>query len=249
MSTLCEDEETQKKGVVVVANVLDLPDGDTKFHRALLWRLNVVGSFPSTLLSELASTARPTTQVRIRTHNGTSSLPRVTIAYHDLPFAEDGGILLANHMKWLEKRSKKEAYLRRYPPIEGAVDLPSKHDVLWGKGKQIVGYPGNRLFHELVEAYGDQYNQLSKDGKTKLASLIIADIHEYSGRFLKLDNESGMWVEVSALEAREKVTHRFRRNRAVGLNGGSTHFKEPSVAWTTKETGGCKRSRMMFSGS
>eukprot|EP00980_Cylindrotheca_fusiformis_P019587 scaffold6795_cov110-Cylindrotheca_fusiformis.AAC.4 len=245
MSTLCEDEETQKKGVVVVANVLGLSDGHEKCHRRL----------PSLLLSELASAARPITQVRIRTHNGelTDCLNRLMsfgIPVQELPFGDDGVVLLANHFKWLERRRKKEAYLSANPSIEGAVDLPSNHDVLWGKGKHIVGHPGNRLLHELVEAYSDQYNQLSKSGKTKLADKIISAVHGYSGRFLKLDNESGMWVEVSNLEAKEKVTHRFRRNRAIFLEGGSTHSKEPTVALTTKETDdGSKLSRMMFSGS
>eukprot|EP00980_Cylindrotheca_fusiformis_P019586 scaffold6795_cov110-Cylindrotheca_fusiformis.AAC.3 len=295
MSTLCDDEETQKKGVVVVANVVGLSDRHEKCHLALLWRLNAVDQalpfrlgclhycynsssrLSSMLLSRLASVARPRVQVRIRTHNGTSSLSCHHIMYsfssrnllpgshtdclhklmsfgipvQELPFTDDGDILQASHIKWLEKRRKKEAYLRWNSPIDGAVDLPSNHDVLWGRGKQIFGHPGNRLLHELVEAYDGQYNGRSKDGKTQVADQIIAVVHGYSGRFLKTDHESGMWIEVSQLEAREKVTHRFRRNRAVVQKGGaSTHSNEPIVAWTSKDKdGGSKRSRMMFNGS
>eukprot|EP00980_Cylindrotheca_fusiformis_P030634 scaffold25143_cov142-Cylindrotheca_fusiformis.AAC.1 len=172
------------------------------------------------------------------------------IPVQDFPFSRDGESLLANHSKFLEKCKKKEAYLRKNPPIEGAVDLPSNHDVLWGRGKQIVRHPGNRLLHELVEAYDQQYNRLSKDGKTKLAEQIVTVVHGYSGRFLKNDKESGMWVAVSNLEAREKVAHRFRRNRAIGLKGGSTDYNEPGQARMNKGTdGGGKRPRMMFNGS
>eukprot|EP00980_Cylindrotheca_fusiformis_P029144 scaffold22737_cov120-Cylindrotheca_fusiformis.AAC.7 len=275
ISTLIEDEETQKKGFIVVSNVTGLSDRYQKCHRKLAMRLLALGTyqplrlgclhyyssnanslFGAMLLSVLASATRAVIRVRIRTHYGSHTewlykLMSFGIPIQEFPFTENGGIELANHVKWLEKRRKKEAYLSRNPPIEGAVDLPSNHDVLWGRGKQIFRHLGNRLLHELVEAYDNQYNQRSKDGKTKVADQIVAVIHGYSGRFMKFDDECGMWVEVSNSEAREKVTHRFRRNRAViGLKEGSTRFNEPIVVRSSKETdGGGKRSRMMFKGS
>eukprot|EP00980_Cylindrotheca_fusiformis_P012836 scaffold3169_cov107-Cylindrotheca_fusiformis.AAC.6 len=134
--------------------------------------------------------------------------------------------------------------------IKGAVDLPSKHDVLLGRGKHIFQHAGNRLLHELVATYFNQYDRLPKDGKTNLADQVVRVVYGYSGRFLKFDNESGMWIEVSNLEAREKVTHRFRHNRALSLKGGSTHSSEPVVVKSSEEAdGGGKRSRMMFHGS
>eukprot|EP00980_Cylindrotheca_fusiformis_P012838 scaffold3169_cov107-Cylindrotheca_fusiformis.AAC.8 len=294
ISTLMEDEETQKKGFIVVSNVTGLADRHEKCHRKLAMRLLALGTyqplrlgclhyyssnanslFGAMLLSVLASATRAVIRVRIRTHYGTfstrkrppyvpSDLTVLSLGSHneflyklmsfgipvqEFPFPQEGVVKLANHVKWLEKRRKKEFYLGRNPPIEGAVDLPSKHDVLLGRGKQIFRHPGNRLLHELVEAYFNQYDRLSKDGKTKLADQIVSIVQGYSGRFFKLDKESGMWVEVSSLEAREKVTHRFRHSRALGLKGGSTHSCESIASWTNKGTdGGGKRSRIMFSG-
>eukprot|EP00980_Cylindrotheca_fusiformis_P002556 scaffold607_cov109-Cylindrotheca_fusiformis.AAC.2 len=266
VSTLSEDEETQKKGVVVVLSMSGLSDRHEKCHRTLLRRLTMIAqavpyrfvclhycynsssSFPLALLSILALAANSLIRVRMRTHKGSLSeclykLMSFGIPVQEFPFTEDGGIQLASHEKWLEKRRKKESYLSMHPQIQGAVDLPSKYDVLWGRGKHIFRHPGNRLLHELVETYYDQYNQLSREGKTNLADQVVAVVHGYSGRFMKPDNESGMWVEASNMEAREKVSHKFRHSRAVSLKGVYRISTEPIAA------GGGKRSRMMFNGS
>eukprot|EP00980_Cylindrotheca_fusiformis_P002891 scaffold675_cov103-Cylindrotheca_fusiformis.AAC.2 len=212
MSTLAEDEETQKKGVVFVSNRASLSERLTQCHRASI--------------SEALAIAQ------------------------EFPFTEDGCIKLTNHFIWLKKRRKKEAYLSRNPLTKGAVDLPSKHDVLLGRGKHISRHAGNRLLHELVATYYNEYNRLPKDGKTNLADQVVGVVHGYAGRFLKFDNESAMWIEVSNLEAREKVAHRFRHNRALSLKGDSTQSLEQIVGKPSEETdGGGKRSRIMFDGS
>eukprot|EP00980_Cylindrotheca_fusiformis_P017567 scaffold5516_cov105-Cylindrotheca_fusiformis.AAC.1 len=271
MSTLSEDEETQKMGVVCVLNMSGVSERHKKHHRELLWRLTVIGQFlplrvgclhccctsssdfTSALLSIVASAANPIVRVRTRIHNGSHTeclykLVSFGIPIEEFPFTADGGVQLTNHAEWMGKRRKKEAYLRKYPPIEGAVDLPSNNDVLWGRKNHIYRHPGNRILRELVESYDDEYNRLSRDGKTKLADRIVSVVQGLCGRFLKLDKESGMWVVVPDSEAREKVTHRFRRNREWALKrGGCRHSIKPIVARSTDRDR--KRPRMMFNGS
>eukprot|EP00980_Cylindrotheca_fusiformis_P017568 scaffold5516_cov105-Cylindrotheca_fusiformis.AAC.2 len=280
MSTLSEDEETQKMGIVGVLNMLGLSERHEKHHRELLWRLTAIGQvlpsrleclhccgitsnrLTSALLLIIATGANPTLRVRMRIHYGTYSSPYRSSVFPSLkesflgshtewlyklmsfgipvdkfPFKADGGVQLANQVAWMRKRRKKEAYLLKYPRIEGAVDLPSNNDVLWGRGKQIYWHPGNRVLRELVETYEDEYNGLSRDDKTKLTHRIVSVVHGFSGRFLKPDKESGMWMEVSDSEAREKVAHRFRRNRELALK---------SARATDRDR---KRPRMMFDGS
>eukprot|EP00980_Cylindrotheca_fusiformis_P031288 scaffold26125_cov162-Cylindrotheca_fusiformis.AAC.1 len=261
MSTLSEDEETQKKGIVIVSYSMGMSDHIDQNHRKLIWSSSLLAqSFPlrlaclhccynfsSPLLPVIAFMANSMIRVRIRMHRGSHSecqykLMSFGIPIKVFPVTLDGSLQLANHVKWIEKRRKKEAYLNKNLPIEGAVDLPSNHDVLLGRGKHIFGHPGNRLWQELVATYYDQYDQVPKDDKTKLADQIVDIVRGYSGRFRKLDNESGMWVEASRLEARDKVTHRFRQNRKSGLKGGSTHSNEPAVTKTRKDSdGGGKR--------
>eukprot|EP00980_Cylindrotheca_fusiformis_P029224 scaffold22759_cov98-Cylindrotheca_fusiformis.AAC.1 len=273
LSTLSEDEETQKKGVVGVLNMSGLSEFHEEHHRELLSRLTVIGqvlplrvaclhccdtsssSLTSTLLSIVASAANPILRVRMRTHYGSHpeclyKLVSFGIPVEEFPFTADGGVRLTNHVKWIGKRRKKEAYLHKYPPIEGAVDIPSNSDVLWGRGNQIYQHPGNCILRELVETYHDEYNALWKHGKTDLAHRIVSVVHGFSGRFLKLDKESGMWVEVSDSDAREKVAHRFRRNRELALKKGCNNSIKPPVASSSKETDrDRKRPRKMFNGS
>jgi hypothetical protein len=135
------------------------------------------------------------------------------IPLQGFPVAIGGGLQLANHVKWMKRRRKKEAYLSKNPSLEGAVDLPSKSDVLLGRGSPFNLHPGNRLLHEIVESYYEQYCDVPRHGKTRLAQGLVDMVHKYSGHFLKQDVESGMWVEVSNIEARNKVNHSFRRKR------------------------------------
>jgi hypothetical protein len=135
------------------------------------------------------------------------------IPLQGFPVAIGGELQLVNHEKWMERRRKKEAYLSKNPPLEGAVDLSSKTDVLLGRGRPFNLHPGNRLLHEIVENHYEQYNDVPRDGKTRLAQEIVDMVHKYSGKFLKQDVKSGMWVEVSNIEARNKVNHSFRRKR------------------------------------
>eukprot|EP00980_Cylindrotheca_fusiformis_P029140 scaffold22737_cov120-Cylindrotheca_fusiformis.AAC.3 len=267
MSALSEDEETQKKGFIFVWNRIGISGRHEYFRRALaLGILEIFQVLPirmaclhycynssSPVLAVLASAAKSIIRVRVRTHRGSHTeclyeLGSFGIPVQEFPFAEDGCIQLANQIQWLERRRKKETYLSKHPQIIGAVDLPSKHDVLLGRGKHR--HPGNRLLHELVESYYDQYNHLPREGRSNLAHQLVAVVHGYSGRFLKFDNESGMWVEVSSVEAREKVTHRFRHSRALDMKGGFAHSTESIASWTNNGTdGGGKRSRKSCSGS
>eukprot|EP00980_Cylindrotheca_fusiformis_P012835 scaffold3169_cov107-Cylindrotheca_fusiformis.AAC.5 len=98
MSTLAEDEETQKKGVVFVSNRVGLSERHKKCHRACIWEVLAIGQVlplrlaclhyyynsSSPLLPVLASAAKSIIRVRIRTHNGRCST-RYTVPYIPSP--------------------------------------------------------------------------------------------------------------------------------------------------------------------
>jgi hypothetical protein len=140
------------------------------------------------------------------------------IRVNDFPVTFSGDIKLINHNKWMERQRKNEAFLQTNTSIEGAADLPSKADILFGRDSQFVDHPGNNYLHEMVATYFDQYNRELRAGKTRLAAEIVSLIHECSGRFVKQDDHSGMWVEVTNLEAQNKVSHSFRSKREADLN-------------------------------
>lgn len=167
----------------------------------------------------------------------------------NFPVDDSGITTISNHHKWLGRRKKKEEFLLSNAPIDGAVDLPSRIDVLLGRGTPFNHHHGNRHLHEVVESHYDQYCSEIRVGKTKLAEDIVVMIHECSGRFLKQHDESGMWVEVTKLEARNKVSHCFRRKREYESKSSNKDSrkkeatKDVQVIRFSENDGGGKRQR------
>lgn len=138
---------------------------------------------------------------------------------NDFPFLEKREVKSANHLKWFERRQRKEEYLKTHPLPKNAVDIPSRADVILGRGTPFNCHPGNKRLHEIVADHYDEYDREMRVGKTKLAERIVSKVHEYGGKFLKRDEECGMWIEVSHLDARNKVAHGFRRKREFAAKG------------------------------
>jgi hypothetical protein len=91
------------------------------------------------------------------------------------------------------------------------LDGVSSTDVLCGRDKLSHGHVGNKQFRRLIEKHRAAYQSApSREAKTQITCKVIASIHGYGGRFLKLDDSSGTWDEVSDLYAREKVSHALR---------------------------------------
>merc|ERR1712072_57476 len=91
--------------------------------------------------------------------------------------------------------------------------LPRKFDVLFGKGKSRE-HVGNLRCAYLVEQHQAEYERANRSAKTEIAENIIAMVNESGGRFLKKDRNK-CWQEVTHTQAREKVSHFFRRLREV----------------------------------
>ena len=106
-------------------------------------------------------------------------------------------------------------------------------DVLCGRGKDSHAHFGNKRFQCIIQMNREAYQQAStREEKTELSNRIVQMIRSCGGRFLKRvdkngdnddSNESssisspaqevpiqGLWKEVSASYAREKVSHALR---------------------------------------
>jgi hypothetical protein len=88
--------------------------------------------------------------------------------------------------------------------------LPTQFDVLFGRGK-VKDHPGNIRLHKVIDNMRSRYELAEKWEKTVIAEEIIAIIKDASGRFLKVEGDG--WVEVDMEVAREKVSHTFRSRR------------------------------------
>lgn len=155
---------------------------------------------------------------------------------HDLiPFTHhDYKIKTKNHLDYLSMRQKAEALDYSFCCAHGGTsllsteetvvahpvtrpfftDLPSRCDVLLGKGRPIQFSPGNQRLELIVDEYLDKYHDssTSKLEKTALAAEIVRRVKDRLGvRFLS--KSSGIWMEVGDEMARDKVSHMFRHQK------------------------------------
>ena len=188
-------------------------------------------------------------KVRIRNHHGSHTecqykLMSFGIPIRDFPIDRKGNQNLNNHLKWIDRQRKKDAYLASKSSPSSlqtnnglydetndtcyAVDIPSRADVLLGRGQPSYSHPGNKHFHEIIMNHYDDYTScVQREGKSRMAENIVCIVQEYGGRFLKLDESvSGMWMEVSTTEARNKVTHNFRRLKEADLKKKNKNTKK-----------------------
>jgi len=100
-------------------------------------------------------------------------------------------------------------------PIRRNIGIPSKVDVLFGKGTPYRTHPGNVQLRAMVSERFKLYGKAEKGQKKQIVEDIIKTIQKQSGLFLRPDGDS--WVCVENDAARQKVSASFRtlRNKLV----------------------------------
>jgi hypothetical protein len=147
-----------------------------------------------------------------------------------LPVTYDGTLKTDSLRKWIAKQRTKEAVAKKYstpdrPYLEfEGIDIPGENDVLLGRGKPIQEHSGNVKLLSLIDVYRGEYDTTNGYGqKAVLAEKIVKIVQtQHQGKFLKVHPDHGWWVQVSQVEAIDKVTHSFRTTRATGSR--TSHF-------------------------
>lgn len=104
------------------------------------------------------------------------------------------------------------------PPGHDSHDVrkPHPHDVLSGRGGRINSHPGNVRFREIVDANKRRYldPRTKKVDKARIAARIVSDIRSSDppGRFLKVDPDTGLWVEIGDEKAWKKTGQALRES-------------------------------------
>jgi len=84
-------------------------------------------------------------------------------------------------------------------------------DVYCGRDKRSHIHPGNKRFRKLITEHRESYQTaVLREEKTRITAQIIEIVHKYGGRFMKSDEKSGKWFEVSEAYAHDKVSHALR---------------------------------------
>jgi hypothetical protein len=114
-----------------------------------------------------------------------------------------------------KKLTKEEEEARRkkyadYPLIN--IKKPHDNDVLYGRGGGTNHHPGNKIYRRTVEKKKLDYVLSKRLDKPLVALDIIKKWRSQSppGRFLKLDETTGLWSDVGDKKAREKTSQALR---------------------------------------
>lgn len=89
---------------------------------------------------------------------------------------------------------------------------PHKNDVLYGRGGGTNHHPGNKRYRVMVERRKVDYVNSKRLDKPLVAYEIIKEwrTQDPPGRFLKMDENTGMWCDVGDKKAREKTSQALR---------------------------------------
>ena len=112
-----------------------------------------------------------------------------------------------------EDRKKKEELKKKYAnwPLKGIKD-PHDNDVMYGRGGGTNHHPGNKRYRKMVEDRKLEYVNSKRLDKPLVALEIIRLWRGQvpPGRFLKLDEKTGLWHDVGDKKAREKTSQALR---------------------------------------
>lgn len=139
------------------------------------------------------------------------------------------------------------------PGYGGFVHIPNPNDVLCGRGGRINAHGGNVNFRKIVLMYKEDYLSKSagKNQKAQIAAHVVTRIRTLnpSGRFLKVDGDTGCWIEMGDEKARKKAGQALREDSAKfrlwRKNGGGS--ATPTDGIKSTDSGKSKRQAVTTS--
>jgi hypothetical protein len=138
-------------------------------------------------------------------------LMRFGITKDALPVDFSGNLEKERYNVYLQERREKEA---RKPESSSQsnkrVELPSIHDVLFGRGRPYQDHPGNKRMASSIDGLRHEYHFASRMKKKEISQLVVKATKESRGRFLKRSPSLNAWEEVNDSVAREKASQGFR---------------------------------------
>lgn len=111
------------------------------------------------------------------------------------------------------KKKREDELKKKYAdwPLRG-IKEPHENDVMYGRGGGTNHHPGNKRYRKMVEDRKLEYVNSKRLDKPLVALEIIRIWRAQlpPGRFLKLDEKSGLWHDVGDKKAREKTSQALR---------------------------------------
>lgn len=238
-SVLAEDEETQRKGHVVVCRQ-EKSSFDKISSRTFRNSIGDVVKYSPVRFAAvhivlpddpIVNMIRPVItmliqgqneRVRTKFYTGFSTETRYQlmsfgIPIQELPVSSTLTIKTKNHNQWIKCRIAIENARAEGRDTSGWITQPGIHDILFSPG----GNPnnqGNLQFRQMMDARLDEYFSTSKrKPKKDIRDKIIAAARVNGGRFLELNRNGGWWEEInSPATVDEKVSVYFYNEKKKG---------------------------------
>ena len=227
-----KDVETQKKGIVCVhynqgresrqdggkaaLTIVTALDSLVVKIRAIHLCYDDVRS--NLIIGILCRTMEKKFLCRLQSHLGTDlecqySLMAFGVPLGVLPIKVDGNVDFRHHQEWLERHSAVR--LRLAPDSESVDSSPRPGDVLLGRGRRGLNWPGNVELRKIIKESSLQYEVVDRYEKQLMAHTVYHKMAKRGARFLKpLDRERDLFLEVEQKEACDRIAHLFRNLRA-----------------------------------
>ena len=105
---------------------------------------------------------------------------------------------------------------------------PREEDILCGKEKKMVSWPGSLNFRAIIDKYACKYQEaVTKQEKMNVTKEIYDNLGAQNSRFLKFNAKANGWEELSSLLARDKISHALRfANREKKSSSGKPRGKK-----------------------
>mmetsp|Transcript_35084 Transcript_35084/g.84971 ORF Transcript_35084/g.84971 Transcript_35084/m.84971 type:complete len:468 (-) Transcript_35084:1301-2704(-) len=167
------------------------------------------------LLTASKAAANPSMKIRARTHCGTNQQIMLSLAGYGIkpgtiPVGE--GCKITNLDAYQQRLHQMRSIERLKEPKRQKINVPSRSDILFGKGTPFQNHHGNVQLRNMVsERYKAYAKAATKGQKMQITKEIVQTVQQNSGLFLRPDG--GSWVCVEEEAARQKVSALFRSLR------------------------------------
>lgn len=264
-----EDEETQRKGIVMVfwpgCNQLRLPKPGYLNLVALALRgmPTRFASFhfcsPATPFFQMARTMvsialkRGKSVTRVKIHTGERlelqyQLMGYGIPVNLIPTTGTGTLKTKVFVQWVKSRKLLETFGKKGDPeVSLKMECPGVCDVIFrSAGKSCMLNPGNVAFRGTFEQYHFEHMRAGQTEKRNLVWKIVEEIETKDGRFLVWDKR-GWWTPLTdRTEIRNKVAISLRGyNKQRKADENRQYFKSSTTAFEGQD--GKKRAKRMMS--
>lgn len=255
-SKAAEDEDTQKRGIVVVYYGLAQKSYDGRNNRPVHW-LRAFEDVPARvvathfcydnaamkpLLNLVSDHMEPKMLCRFRSHCGQHgecqySLMTFGIPMECLPVDVTGQVDLTNHTTLLKTIELEEQHSTMQDQLMAQAAttigmkflIPSQMDIILGRGQHAKNTPGHLRFTKFLENHQARYESAEKSQKTGIADLILKELKSHGCRFLK-PRAGGGWLQVTDDAGREKINHAFRNLRSTTAKKATASSQRVSSA-------------------